>query len=110
MIAKIIVRGGNFDEALANAQKAVADYVCGGLKLNKDFLDRLLYHEELAKDGVHTTWVEDRKLHMPAKKASVAGAGVGDIFQVEAPFSGQVTEIKAQVGDHVEAGRPIVIL
>mmetsp|Transcript_91628 Transcript_91628/g.203409 ORF Transcript_91628/g.203409 Transcript_91628/m.203409 type:complete len:1162 (+) Transcript_91628:64-3549(+) len=110
MIAKLIVKGATFDEALANAQKGVADYICGGLKLNKDFLERILHHEELAKEGVHTTWVEDLKLHMPAKKASAAGGGAGTIFQVEAPFSGQVTEIKAQVGDIIEAGKAVVIL
>mmetsp|Transcript_121125 Transcript_121125/g.386835 ORF Transcript_121125/g.386835 Transcript_121125/m.386835 type:complete len:1004 (-) Transcript_121125:144-3155(-) len=111
MIAKLIVKGVDFAEALSNARAAVAGYVVGGLKINSEFLDRLLTHEDFVKDGVHTTWVEDLKLHLAPKKAA-AGAvgGAGTIFELEAPFSGQVTEIKAKVGDVVGAGDVLVIV
>eukprot|EP00927_Polykrikos_kofoidii_P046843 TRINITY_DN40970_c0_g1_i1.p1 TRINITY_DN40970_c0_g1~~TRINITY_DN40970_c0_g1_i1.p1 ORF type:complete len:1179 (-),score=218.48 TRINITY_DN40970_c0_g1_i1:110-3586(-) len=111
MIAKLIVRGENFDQALSAARVAVANYVVGGLKINKEFLDRLLSHEDLIAGDLHTTWVEQRKLHLPPKNVSnrVAG-GAGTVFQVEAPFAGQVTELKVKVGEEVNAGDVLVVL
>eukprot|EP00928_Gymnodinium_smaydae_P009064 TRINITY_DN13347_c0_g5_i1.p1 TRINITY_DN13347_c0_g5~~TRINITY_DN13347_c0_g5_i1.p1 ORF type:complete len:1168 (-),score=188.02 TRINITY_DN13347_c0_g5_i1:39-3542(-) len=111
MIAKLIVRGGDYQRALTAAQRAVADYTVGGLKVNKEFLDRILTHGDMLTVGAHTTWVEDLKLHMPARKSAADGAASsGGIFAVEAPFSGQVTEIKVKVGDEVAAGDVVAVI
>jgi len=110
MIAKLIVRGADHAEALGRARKAVEDFVVDGLKVNKEFLDRVLAHPDVGRGGVHTTWVEDLKLHLSAPKASSAGGGAGTVFSLEAPFSGQVTEIKVRAGDVLAAGDVVVVL
>lgn len=74
MIAKLIVKGSTFRETLEAAHKALADYVLDGVKINRDFLNSILEHEEL-KGDVYTTWVEDRKLHVPKKKKPFCGCG-----------------------------------
>ncbi|CAE8600317.1 unnamed protein product, partial [Polarella glacialis] len=111
MIAKLIVRGTDFPAALAAARKAVADFTVGGLRINKDFLNSILDHPDFVKGGVHTTWVEELKLHIPAKKAGTgAGTGAGGILQVDAPFPGQFVEVKVKVGDIVAAGDVLGVL
>eukprot|EP00933_Yihiella_yeosuensis_P058743 TRINITY_DN5942_c0_g1_i1.p1 TRINITY_DN5942_c0_g1~~TRINITY_DN5942_c0_g1_i1.p1 ORF type:complete len:1192 (-),score=288.38 TRINITY_DN5942_c0_g1_i1:353-3856(-) len=109
MICKLIVKGDDFPAALSAARKAVADYTVEGLKINKDFLNRILDHEEFIKDTVHTTWVEAQKLHLTPKKAS-SGGSAGGIVEVEAPFPGQITEVKVKVGDTIAAGDVLAVL
>jgi len=111
MIAKLIVRGSDFPAALAAGRQALSDYIVGGLKVNKDFLDRILTHEDFVANKIWTTWVEDIKLHLPPRKAPAADAGgAGTIFQVEAPFPGQITELKVKAGDTVDAGQVLLII
>lgn len=110
MICKLIVHGPDFPATLDKARKALAGYKVEGLKINRDFLNTLMDHDEFIKGGVHTTWVEDRKLHMPKKKAAGASGGAGTVFTIEAPFPGQVTEVKVKAGDTVEAGQVVAIL
>mmetsp|Transcript_58956 Transcript_58956/g.104771 ORF Transcript_58956/g.104771 Transcript_58956/m.104771 type:complete len:1172 (+) Transcript_58956:46-3561(+) len=110
MIAKLIVRGADFPAALAAASKAVNDYVVGGLKINTEFLNRILDHKEFVKGTVHTTWVEDQKLHLAPKKASGGAVSAGGIVQVDAPFPGQLMEVKVKVGDSVAAGDVLAVL
>lgn len=110
MIAKLIVKGATFPDALAAAHKALAEFVVDGLKINRDFLNSILEHEDL-KGDVHTTWVEDMKLHLPKKKnPSGDQGGAGSVLVVESPFPGQVTEIKVKLGDMVEAGDVLVVV
>jgi len=109
MIAKLIVRGVDFQAALAAACAAVKGFVVGGLKINSDFLNRILEHPEFVQGTVHTRWVEEHHLHMPPKK-TLAGGSTGGVMLVEAPFPGQVTEIKVRSGDTVESGAVLGVL
>lgn len=110
MIAKLIVRGPDFPAALDAARKAVEGFTVEGLKINKDFLNRILDHDQFVSGNVHTTWVEDQKLHVPAKKAASGDALAGGVVQVDSPFPGQVTEIKVKPGDTVGAGDVLAVL
>lgn len=107
MIAKLIVRGSGFAEALAAARAAVDGFVVTGLSINTEFLRRVLTHGDLASD-VHTTWVEDRGLHLAAPATSAPGRE--GVFGLEAPFPGQVVEVRVKAGDEVAAGAVLVVL
>ena len=111
--------------------QAVQGFKVGGLKINSDFLMRILQHEEFVKDTVYTTWVESEKLHMPPKTSTASSTsgtlqalGCRKVFrwQVDAPFPAQVTEagaghmfmqksqVKVKVGDLVDAGGVLAVL
>lgn len=108
MIAKLIVWGDDFPKALQAAHKAVNGFKVDGLKINTDFLNRILEHQDFIKDTVHTTWVESEKLHMPPK--ATGGASAGGTLQIDSPFPAQVTEVKVKVGDVVSAGSVLAVL
>jgi len=108
MIAKVIIHGSNFADALEKSRAALAAYKVEGVKLNKEFLERIMAHETFVKGGVHTTWVEDQKLHMAPIKKSTGGAGT--IMEIKAPFPGQVLEVKVKPGDEVAADDVLLII
>jgi len=108
MIAKLIVWGEDFGQALKAALEAVRGFKAKGLKLNSDFLQRILEHQDFVKDTVHTTWVEQNKLHMPPQASAAVAAG--GVLQIDAPFPAQVTEVKVKVGDEVSAGTVLAVL
>jgi len=109
MIAKLIVKSASYAEALKAAHAALAGYVTEGLKINRDFLNRILEHTELHAGGVHTTWVEELKLHIAPPKQPKEG-DEGGIVEVSAPFPGQITEVKVKAGDEVAAGDVLLVI
>ncbi len=58
MLAKLIVTGRNRKEAMARADKALADYVLLGCKTNVSFLRRLLNHPSFAAGEIHTGFLD----------------------------------------------------
>eukprot|EP01062_Namystynia_karyoxenos_P068997 TRINITY_DN641_c0_g1_i2.p1 TRINITY_DN641_c0_g1~~TRINITY_DN641_c0_g1_i2.p1 ORF type:complete len:1189 (+),score=416.21 TRINITY_DN641_c0_g1_i2:87-3569(+) len=108
MVAKLIVSGPTFAQTLSRGVAALKEFTAEGLRLNKDFLFRILQHPELPS-GVHTTWVEDRGLHLAPRKAPAAGAA-GSLLEVTAPFPGQISEIKVKAGDTVAAGQVLLVI
>jgi len=109
MIAKLIVKAASYKECLSAAHAALANFITEGLKINRDFLNRILEHDELHAGGVHTTWVEDRRLQLAPPKQPRGGDAGGDL-EVEAPFPGQVVEIKVKAGDEVQAGDVLLVI
>ena len=57
MIAKLIVRGHDRDEALQRLRQALADYHLGPVKTNIDFLRRLAGHPAFAKAELSTGFI-----------------------------------------------------
>jgi acetyl/propionyl-CoA carboxylase alpha subunit len=58
MLAKLIVTGKNRKDAIAKADKALADYVLLGCKTNVAFLRRLLNHPSFAAGEIHTGFLD----------------------------------------------------
>lgn len=58
MIAKLIVRGANRDEAIARADAALRDTVLLGCKTNTAFLRRLIAHPAFVSGDVHTGFLD----------------------------------------------------
>jgi acetyl-CoA/propionyl-CoA carboxylase biotin carboxyl carrier protein len=58
MIAKLIVRGADRNDAIARADKALRDTVLLGCKTNIAFLRRLLNHPAFIKGEIHTGFLD----------------------------------------------------
>jgi len=58
MIAKLIVHGGDRSEAIARAEKALAQTVLLGCKTNTAFLRRLVVHPAFVAGDVHTGFLD----------------------------------------------------
>ncbi len=58
MLAKLIIRGSNRDEARARADAALRDLVLLGCKTNTAFLRRLLNHPAFISGDVHTGFLD----------------------------------------------------
>jgi len=58
MIAKLIVRGTNRNDAIARAEKALAETVLLGCKTNTAFLRRLVVHPAFVAGDVHTGFLD----------------------------------------------------
>ena len=60
MIAKLVVRGSDRDEALRRLSRALADYRIAGVATNVDFLGRLVADDDFAKARVDTGLIARR--------------------------------------------------
>ncbi len=58
MIAKLIVRGSDRNDAIARANRALADTVLLGCKTNTAFLRRLLNHPAFVEGQIHTGFLD----------------------------------------------------
>jgi len=80
MIAKLVVRGSNRDEALRRLSRALADYRIAGVATNVDFLSRLIADEDFAHARVDTGLIARRH---------------ATLFPAPAPLSPRVVAIAA---------------
>ena len=84
MIAKLIVRGSDRDEAIARADVALAQTVLLGCKTNAAFLRRLIAHPAFVAGDVHTGFLDanpqiaaDPELSPGTLQALLAAASLG---------------------------------
>jgi geranyl-CoA carboxylase alpha subunit len=68
MIAKVIARGANRDEAREKLARALGATVVLGIKTNKAFLTQVLRDEEFAAQGATTDFLSRRFLRIEAEK------------------------------------------
>ena len=80
MIAKLVVRGSDRDEALRRLSRALADYRIAGVATNVDFLGRLVADDDFAKGRVDTGLIARRH---------------AALFPAPAPLSPRVVAIAA---------------
>jgi len=62
MIAKLILRGTDREDALAKARDALAGFRCAGIATTIDFHRMLIEHEDYHAARVHTRWIENELL------------------------------------------------
>jgi len=138
MIAKLIARGRNRDEALEILAAALADTEVAGLTTNLPFLRWLVAHP-IVRAGEMTTafltehppltpppflrapapWNRPWRLNLPAPPpaappnvdsvAATSGPTPGE-SAVTAPMPGTVIRVEVEPGDEVQPRRPLVVL
>jgi acetyl/propionyl-CoA carboxylase alpha subunit/acetyl-CoA carboxylase carboxyltransferase component len=103
LLAKVIVHGGSFDEALARAERALASFRLEGAPSNISFLRALLADKDVRADKVHTRFVDEH-----AKKLIEAAGKLpsGMHFQTASPTGAA----SRQAGAKVDAIDPLAVL
>ncbi len=103
LLAKVIVHGASFEEALARAERALAAFRLEGAPSNIPFLRALLADRAVRSDKVHTRFVDEHagKLIDAAMKLQP-----GLFFQATAPNGSG----NRQAGARVDAVDPLAVL
>jgi len=96
---------------VASVLSSLDGLVLEGVKVNKDMLARILKDDLFAKNEVYTRFLSDKPELVTGKPAAdKVAAGAGQLIKVEAPFHGQVSEIKVQPGDKVSSSQSVIVL
>ncbi|KQT32951.1 carbamoyl-phosphate synthase large subunit [Sphingomonas sp. Leaf412] len=102
LLAKLVVRGADWPEALARAKAAAAECAIEGVATNLPLLRALL--DRAAIDGVvETGWFDS----VAGDFATVVDMADADPLAATAPLSGVVVAITVAIGDTVAAGAEV---
>ncbi|HEY8878933.1 MAG TPA: carboxyl transferase domain-containing protein [Roseateles sp.] len=104
LLAKLVVRGPRFEDALRRSQRALAECRIEGVATNVELLRRLAARPELAGAALHTGWLEE---HLAELLPSAAPA---DPHAVAATTAGRLLQFSIAVGDRVAAGAELAIV
>jgi len=114
MIIKVICaveEGQSFDACIERVLGALSGLELEGIKVNKDLLRRILQHGLFTGNEIHTSFLSDNPEVVSGKPAAAAGAvAAGQVVKVEAPFHGQVSEVKVKPGDKVRGSSAVVVI
>ncbi len=88
LVAKLIVRGQNREEAIVKLLVALDEYIIGGIKTNMDLHRKVLMNEDFQAGRVHTKMLEEMK----EKELSAAA-------EEEKLDSKNKSELKVRVGE-----------
>lgn len=70
MLAKLITHEANRDEAIESMQEALDHVLFGGTKTNRDYLKRVLGHDNFLSGNIHTHFLEDQQAELTQKDLS----------------------------------------
>uniref|UniRef100_A0A7S0AU43 Acetyl-CoA carboxylase n=1 Tax=Pyrodinium bahamense TaxID=73915 RepID=A0A7S0AU43_9DINO len=114
MILKVICsvdEGQTFDACVERLLEALSGLELEGIKVNKEMLGRILRHELFVGNEIYTSFLNDQPEVVTGKPAAAAaGAAAGQRVRVEAPFHGQVSEIRVKPGDRVRGGTAVLVI
>jgi acetyl/propionyl-CoA carboxylase alpha subunit len=121
MIAKLIVsvdEPHSFADCVAKALTAIEALQLEGISTNQHLLANILAHPAFAANKVYTSFMTTHQQELSAvrkklraKKAKAATADVQPrAVSVNAPFPGQIVEVRVKQGEHVKAGQVVVVL
>jgi len=114
MIIKVICSveaGQTFDACIERVLGALSGLELQGIKVNKELLGRILQHSLFTGNEIHTSFLSDNPEVVTGKPAAAAGAvAAGQLVRVEAPFHGQVSEIRVKPGDKVRGSFAVVVI
>lgn len=102
LLAKLIVRGARFEDALRRSQRALAETRIEGLATNLGLLRRLA--ERLDPAALHTGWLDAHLVELQPSGVEV------DPQQLRAPTAGRLLQFSVAVGDVVAAGAELAVL
>lgn len=106
LLAKLIVRGGDWPDALARARAAVAECRVEGLATNLPVLAQVLARDEVAGGIVETGWFD----RVADDFASAAADASTNPLAAVAPLTGVVVALAAAPGDRVAAGEELATI
>ena len=96
LLAKLICRGGDREEALARMRRALEEYQVGGIQTNLSFFRRLLERPEFLRGELDTELI-DRMLAPPmAGQAEPSRPGTRNGLEAAAAVASALTEMAAQ--------------
>lgn len=106
LLAKLIVRGPRFADALRRSQRALAECRVEGVATNVELLRRLAVRPELAGLELHTGWLEEHLAELlPTVESEFA-----DPHAVTTATPGRLLQFSVAVGDRVAAGAELGIV
>jgi acetyl/propionyl-CoA carboxylase alpha subunit/acetyl-CoA carboxylase carboxyltransferase component len=105
LLAKLVVQGADWPEALRRSQRALAACVVQGVDSNLALLQALGARAELQHFDVHTGFVQQ---HLQALNGSLAAAA--DHHRLIAPMAGRLVTQEHRAGQMVAAGTPLAVL
>lgn len=108
LLAKLVVRGTDWGDALARARRAVAEYRIEGVATNLPLLAAVLARDEVAGTQADTAWF-DRSIADFAAAAQPPGVAADPLAAV-APLAGVVVAIAVRPGDRVARGAEVATL
>ncbi|MGI3166810.1 carboxyl transferase domain-containing protein [Pseudooceanicola sp. 200-1SW] len=126
LLAKVIVRGQDWPSLRQRLDRALSDFLIGGVETNIGFLRKLLALDEVHTGAVTTRMVDDRvaelvrapapaQSHRSIPDSPVAtaptGAEVGDgLIGIAAPMGGVLVSLLVTDGEPVALGTPVAVL
>jgi acetyl/propionyl-CoA carboxylase alpha subunit len=114
LLAKLIVRGASFADALRRSRRALAEFVVEGPRVSLPLLRALAARPEFATQAFDAGFVDAELGELSADArdrdgASAAGAPDGAIA-ILAPMAGRVVEIRVEDDALVVAGTPLAVI
>jgi len=110
LLAKLIIHNeGGWEACRQQSCEALAAFIIEGPNTNRKLLEGILNHPRFKEHQMFTNFIDANKDELEGK-AKKKAANIGEIIKIQAPFPGQVAEIKVKVGDAVEAGDALVVI
>eukprot|EP00929_Paragymnodinium_shiwhaense_P037168 TRINITY_DN19849_c0_g1_i1.p1 TRINITY_DN19849_c0_g1~~TRINITY_DN19849_c0_g1_i1.p1 ORF type:complete len:1168 (-),score=327.33 TRINITY_DN19849_c0_g1_i1:495-3998(-) len=110
LLAKLIVHStGDWESCRTKALEALAAFKIVGPNTNHKLLEGILTHKRLRTNKMYTNFIDANKDALEGK-GKAKGAAIGSIAKIQAPFPGQIAEVKACVGATVEAGGVLAVI
>ncbi|MEH3047069.1 acetyl-CoA carboxylase family protein [Sphingomonas adhaesiva] len=107
LVAKLVVRGDDWNDALARARLAARECAIDGVATNLPLLCAVLARDEVAGHRIDTGWF-DRTIADFATHAAPPPAA--DASAATAPLSGVLVDVAVAVGDRVAAGAEVATI
>ncbi len=115
LLAKLVVHGADFDEALRRSRRAMGESVITGAPTSLPLLRALADREDFVPEMLHTRFVEEHLAELLAEAARYAPAEAVPERATEegvlaAPLTGRLVEHLAAEGEAVAEGAPLAVI
>jgi pyruvate carboxylase len=119
LLAKLIVtsRSPRYEDVLAKARRALAEFRIEGVETNIGLLQRLLSRPEVARNEHHTRFIEDNARvllaspeGLPAGWGQAGEAAPEGVVPVTSPIHGRIVNINVEKGDAVAPGSIVTVI
>lgn len=104
LLAKLIVHSPvDWESCRKLASDKLAEFIIDGPNTNRKLLNGILDHSCFKDHKMYTNFIDAHKDELEGKMKA-GGLAIGSLAEIQAPFPGQIAEIKVAVGASVEAG------
>lgn len=109
LLAKLIVHADDWESCRMKAIEALAAFQIDGPNTNRKLLEGILNHPRLKDNTMYTNFIDANKDALEGKAGQKA-VTKGDVVKIQAPFPGQIAEVKVKPGDEVAAGDVLAVI